>query len=62
VSKGSVPGTPSYKKRIRTFDEGDPQQWMDVITSLREIWAENSITVPMDMSNTVVTLYSMEIA
>jgi hypothetical protein len=41
---------------IRTFEEGDPQQWMDVITGLREIWAQNSITVPTDMSNTIVAL------
>jgi hypothetical protein len=56
ISKGSGPGTPNYKKSIRTFDEGDPQQWMDVITGLREIWAQNSIRVPTDMSNTVVAL------
>jgi hypothetical protein len=35
VSKGSGPGTPNFKKSIRTFEEGDPQQWMDVITGLR---------------------------
>jgi hypothetical protein len=32
VSKGSGPGTPTYWKSIRTFEEGDPQQWMEVIT------------------------------
>jgi hypothetical protein len=37
VSKGLAPGTPNYKKSIRTFDKGDPQQWMDVITGLRVI-------------------------
>jgi hypothetical protein len=37
VSKGSVPGTPTYRKSIRTFEEGDPQQWMEVITGLKEI-------------------------
>jgi hypothetical protein len=53
---GLAPSTPNYKKSIRTFDKGDPQQWMDVITSLREIWAQNLITVPTDMSNTVEVL------
>jgi hypothetical protein len=62
VSKGSAPGTPTYRKSIRTFEEGDPQQWMEVITGLKEIWAQNSITAPMDMSNTAVTLYSRETA
>jgi hypothetical protein len=56
VSKGSAPGTPTYRKSIRTFEEGDPQQWMEVITGLKEIWAQNLITAPTDMSNTVVVL------
>jgi hypothetical protein len=56
VSKGLVPGTPTYRKSIRTFEEGDPQQWMEVITGLKEIWAQNSITVPTDMSNTAVAI------
>jgi hypothetical protein len=32
VSQGSGPVPPNYKKSIRTFEKGDPQQWMDVIT------------------------------
>jgi hypothetical protein len=56
VSKGSSPGTPTYRKSIRTFEEGDPQQWMEVITGLKEILAQNSITVPTDMSNTAMAI------
>jgi hypothetical protein len=56
VSKGSGPGSPTYRKSIRTFDEGDPQQWMEVFTGLKEIWAQNSITVPTDMSNTAMAI------
>jgi hypothetical protein len=56
VSEGLAPGTPTYRKSIRTFEEGDPQQWMEVITGLKEIWAQNSITVLTDMSNTAVAL------
>jgi hypothetical protein len=56
VSKGLGPGTPTYRKSIRTFEEGDPQQWMEVITGLKEIWAQNSITAPTDMSNTAVAI------
>jgi hypothetical protein len=56
VSKGSAPGTPMYRKSIRTFEEGDPQQWMEVITRLKQIWAQNSITAPTDMLNTAVAL------
>jgi hypothetical protein len=58
VSKGLAPGTPTYRKCIRTFEEGDPQQWMEVITGLKEIWAQNSITAPTDMSNTAVAIAS----
>jgi hypothetical protein len=32
VSKGLAPGTPTYRKSVRTYEEGDPQQWMEVIT------------------------------
>jgi hypothetical protein len=48
--------TPTYRKSIRTFEEGDPQQWMEVITGLKEFWAQNSITEPTDMSNTAVAI------
>jgi hypothetical protein len=56
VSKGLAPGALTYRKSIRTFEEGDPQQWMEVITGLKEIWAQNSITAPKDMSNTAVAI------
>jgi hypothetical protein len=56
VSKGSGPGTRTYRKSIRTFEEEDPQQWMEVIAGLKEILAQNSITVPTDMSNTAVAI------
>jgi hypothetical protein len=56
VSKGLAPGTPTYRKSIRTFEEGDPQQWMEVITRLKEIWAQNSITVRTYMSNTAMAI------
>jgi hypothetical protein len=55
VSKGLAPGTPAYRKSIRTFEERDPQQWMEVITGLKEIWAQNSITAPTDMSRSGYT-------
>jgi hypothetical protein len=56
MSKGSCPRTLTYRKSIRTFEEGDPQQWMEVITGLKESWAQNSITAPTDMSNTAVAI------
>jgi hypothetical protein len=56
VSRGTGPGTPNYKKSVRTFEDGDPQQWMDVMTGLREIWLQNSIDDAKDMSNTVAAI------
>jgi hypothetical protein len=56
ISRGAAPGTPSYKKHVRTFEDGDPQEWMEVMTSLREIWLQNSVDDPTDMSNTVVAI------
>jgi hypothetical protein len=56
ISKGAAPGSPSYKKYVRTFEDGDPQQWMEVMTSLREIWLQNSVHDATDMSNTVVAM------
>jgi hypothetical protein len=53
VSRGTGPGTQNYKKSIRTFEDGDPQQWMDVMTGLREIWLQNYVDDVTDMSNTV---------
>jgi hypothetical protein len=60
ISKGSGPGTPTYRKSIRTFDDGDPQQWMEVISGLKEIWAQNSIRVQADMSNTAVAILKVD--
>jgi hypothetical protein len=57
VSRGLAPGTLTYRKSIRTFEEGDPQQWMEVFTGLKEIWAQNSITVPTDMLNTAMAIH-----
>jgi hypothetical protein len=56
VSRGTGPGTPNCKKSVRTFENGDPQRWMDVMTGLREIWLQNSVDDATDMSNTVVAI------
>jgi hypothetical protein len=47
---------PSYKKSIWTFDEGDSQQWMEVMIELKEIWLQNSVDDLMYMSNAVVAV------
>jgi hypothetical protein len=31
------------EKYVRVFEEGSPQQWIDLAQDLRKIWAQNSI-------------------
>jgi hypothetical protein len=38
ISRDAAPGTPCLKKNVWTFEYVDPQQWMEVMTGLREIW------------------------
>ena len=56
VRSGTGAGTPSYKKSMRTFEEGSPQEWMDVLTGLREIWKQNTVNGPTDRAATVVAI------
>ena len=56
VRAGGNAGTPNYKKFIRTFEEGTPQGWMDVLSGLREIWAQNSVTGATDRAATVAAI------
>jgi hypothetical protein len=44
---------PSYRKFMRLFDEGSPQEWMDVLTGLNEIWTQNSVNEPTDRAATI---------
>ena len=36
--------TSTYKKYIKKFEEGSPQEFIDLLKSLDEIWAQNSVT------------------
>ena len=33
-----------YKKYVRKFEEGSPQEWIDMLKDLEEIWTQNSMT------------------
>jgi hypothetical protein len=45
VLAGTGAGTPNYKKHMRTFDKGTPQEWMESLTGLSKIWQQNSVNV-----------------
>ena len=48
--------SPSYKMNMRRFDEGSPQEWMDVLAGLREIWKQNSVVAPADRVATIAAI------
>jgi hypothetical protein len=56
VCAGTGAGTPSYKKHMRTFDKGTPQEWMEPLTGLRKIWQQNSVNGAHDHAATVAAV------
>jgi hypothetical protein len=56
VCAGTGAGTPSYKKHMRTFDEGTPQEWMESLTGVRKIWQQNSVNGAHDRAATVAAV------
>jgi hypothetical protein len=50
---GAPAGSERYEKYVRTFEEGTPQQFIDLMHSLLEIWTQNSIEAPGDRVATV---------
>jgi hypothetical protein len=51
VKAGTGTGTPSCKKNMRTFKEGYPQEWMNVLTGLKKsgnktLWWNQTIKQP----------------
>ena len=55
-------GAIKYKKNVRTFEEGSPQQWIDLLRDLREIWKQNGILDGSDRAATVRSLVKGESA
>ena len=51
-----------YKKYVRTFEEGSPQEWIDMLKDLEEIWTQNSMTGGTDRASTVRALVRGESA
>ena len=51
-----------YKKYVRKFEEGNPQEWIDMLRDLEEIWTQNSMTGDTDRASTVRALVRGESA
>ena len=45
-----------YKKHVRKFEEGTPQEWIDLLRDLDKIWMQNSITGASDRTSSVQAL------
>ena len=45
-----------YKKYVRKFKEGKPQQWIDLKRDINEIWTQNSVNGGTDRASTVRAL------
>jgi hypothetical protein len=57
---GQPAGSTTYKKLVRVFEEGSPQQWIDLIQDLEEIWTQNSVNGPSDHTLTIRALLKGE--
>ena len=62
AQEGQPDGATKYKKSKRKFEEGSPQQWIDLIKDLQEIWKQNSIKEGSDRAATVRSLVKGESA
>jgi hypothetical protein len=51
-----------YKKYVRKFEEGNPQEWIDMLRDLEQIWTRNSMTGCTDRASTVQALVCGESA
>jgi hypothetical protein len=45
-----------YKKFVRKFEEGGPQEWIELLKDLDEIWTQNSMQGGQDRAATVRAL------
>jgi hypothetical protein len=57
---GQPAGSTTYKKFVRVSEEGTPQQWMDLIRDVEEIWTQNSVNRPSDRTSTIRALLKGE--
>ena len=56
VHAGAPAGTPSYKKTMRVFNSGSPQEWINVIHDVKDIWRQNVVTRPADQAGVVTAI------
>jgi hypothetical protein len=57
---GQPAGSTTYKKFVRVFEEGTPQQWINLIRDVEEIWMQNSVNRLSDKTLTIRALLKGE--
>jgi hypothetical protein len=57
---GQPAGSTTYKKFVRVFEEGTPQQWIDLIRDVEEIWTQNTVNGPTYRTSTICALLKGE--
>ena len=57
---GAPNDSTKYKKYVRKFEEGTPQEWIDLLRDLEEIWTQNSMNGGQDRAATVRALVAGE--
>jgi hypothetical protein len=50
----------TYKKFVHVFKEGMPQQWINLIRNVEEIWTQNTVNGPSDRTSTIRALLKGE--
>jgi hypothetical protein len=53
---GQPAGSMTYKKFVHVFKEGTPQQWINLIRDIKEIWTQNFVNGPSDRTLTIRAL------
>jgi hypothetical protein len=55
IARVGQPATSTkYKKQVWKFEEGTPQQWIDLLRDLQEIWTQNSVNGGTDDRASIV--------
>jgi len=57
---GQPADSTKYKKYVRKFEEGSPQQWINLLKDLDKIWTQNLMNGGSDRASTVQALVRRE--
>ena len=60
VRAGAAAGSTKYQKNMRTFEEGTPSEWIEVLQGVREIWKQNGVNGPSDRAATLAAILKGE--